>query len=298
MIIQKRRKEMIEMRSVIDNSINLISNPVEGEYIESRYVYREDSDHAIIYLSSQTGCDKSCKYCWLTQTGQTNYRDCSVEEILMQVDSLWDKLPLDKITKIHFNFMARGEALSSNIILKNFDDLIFGFRERCKKVNKECKVLISTILPKGIMTGETLMDITKILSNPEVHLYYSLYGNDTFRNKWMGKAESLNNALSALHVWHMMYPERIVLHWAFIDGENTDIDDFYELAILVKQYLRGVRINIVRFNPIDEKYKEPSLDVIQNLFSAWNFINFNSRNKIIPRVGVDVYASCGMFFAP
>ena len=39
---------MIEMKSVIDNSINLISNPVEGEYIESRYVYREDSDHAIM----------------------------------------------------------------------------------------------------------------------------------------------------------------------------------------------------------------------------------------------------------
>ena len=97
---------MIEMKSVIDNSINIISNPIEGEYIESRYVYREDSDHAIIYLSSQTGCDKSCKYCWLTQTGQTNYRDCSVEEILKQVDILWDRLPLDKITKIHFNFMA------------------------------------------------------------------------------------------------------------------------------------------------------------------------------------------------
>ena len=36
----RRRKEMIE-KSVIDNSINIISNPVEGEYIESRYVYRK-----------------------------------------------------------------------------------------------------------------------------------------------------------------------------------------------------------------------------------------------------------------
>ena len=121
--------------------------------------------------------------------------------------------------------------------------------------------------------------------------------SDLFPSHDTVEAESLNNALSALHVWHKMYPERIVLHWAFIEGENTDVDDFYELAILVKQYLRGVRINIVRFNPIDDRYKEPSFDVIQNLFSAWNFINFNSRNKIIPRVGPALYASCGMFFA-
>ena len=41
------------------------------------------------------------------------------------------------------------------------------------------------------MINETLMDITKILSNPEVHLYYSLYGNDTFNivtGKQIGRA--------------------------------------------------------------------------------------------------------------
>ena len=194
--------------------------------------------------------------------------------------------------------MARGEVLSNGIILKNFGDLISGFRERCKNVNKECKVLLSTILPKGIMEKDVLMDITKILANPEVHLYYSLYGDDDFRKKWMGKAESLKNALSILHVWYMMYSERVVLHWAFIDSENTNKDEFYKLAILVKQYLCGVRINIVRFNPFDDKYKEPSEDVIQDLFDSWNFVNYNACNKIVSRVGEDVYASCGMFFAP
>lgn len=54
------------------------------------------NDHAIIYLNNQTSCDKSYAYCWLTQTGQTNYRDLSVEEILncAKLMSLWDKLPI------------------------------------------------------------------------------------------------------------------------------------------------------------------------------------------------------------
>ena len=59
--------------------------------------------------------------------------------------------------------------------------------------------------------------------------------------------------------------------------------------------LNGVRVNIVRFNSFNDLYREPSDERILELLGLWNKINPNDRNKIVPRVGYDVNASCGMF---
>ena len=105
------------LRSNQDSSINYIFETEQ----EARYVRRND-DELIVYLSSHNGCNKACRFCHLTQSGQTNFTESSLIEILAQanavlteyVGGVYNGKP--KASVIHYNFMARGEALSSTVV--------------------------------------------------------------------------------------------------------------------------------------------------------------------------------------
>ena len=71
---------MLELKSIIDPSINIIEQQLVG-FIESRYV-RKIEDYFIAYLSSQTGCNRGCKFCHLTAMNQTQFDDCNVESLV------------------------------------------------------------------------------------------------------------------------------------------------------------------------------------------------------------------------
>jgi 23S rRNA (adenine2503-C2)-methyltransferase len=61
-----------------------------------------------------------------------------------------------------------------------------------------------------------------------------------------------------------------------------------------------VHVNIVRYNPPDPRRHgvEPPEEVIQRNARIYQSRLPYARVRIIPRVGYDVHASCGMFFAP
>ena len=288
---------MLQLNSIIDNSINFVKQETDKEFIEARYVHRANSNHAIVYISSQTACSQLCKFCHLTQTGQIRERDCTIEEMLEQVDVVWPHIAFNEIETIHFNFMSRGEPLSNNIFLKNFGDLFFGFLQRCSIVGKQFKVLISTILPKGNI--ENIQDsISKILTYDNVFLYYSMYGNEKFRKKFIPNGYDLTSSLELLSELNNKFPNRIVFHWAFIKGYNDDINDMEDLVLRVKGYgFTTNKLNIVRYNDYSGRFEESSEEHLQQLLQIWNNHIPNIRSKIVPRVGYDVKASCGMFIS-
>jgi hypothetical protein len=59
-------------------------------------------------------------------------------------------------------------------------------------------------------------------------------------------------------------------------------------------------VNIVRYNPHDPRRHgvEPPEEVIQRNAGIFQSRLPNARVRVIPRVGYDVQASCGMFMAP
>jgi 23S rRNA (adenine2503-C2)-methyltransferase len=61
-----------------------------------------------------------------------------------------------------------------------------------------------------------------------------------------------------------------------------------------------VHVNIVRYNPQDPRRHgvEPSEEIIQRNATIYQARLPYARVRVIPRVGYDVQASCGMFFAP
>lgn len=278
---------MKKLISTEDESVNFVSN--NGQ--ESRYVHRPDTDYFVVYLSSHGGCNKACRFCHLTATGQTEMISATIPELMLQamhplahnLDGL-NMLPKPKIHKVNFNFMARGEPLSNPHVVawQELEDSLALMAE-CYGIS-DYQFNISTIMPDEA-------DLTNL--NPEtVTLYYSLYSlNPKFRRRWLPKAQNPYRALRELAVWQDR-GGKVVIHHPFIKGENDDYLDVIDTVMAVEALGLKTRYNLVRYNPPEGHYSEES-DNLEENFSIWK--NVFPESKIITRVGLDVKASCGMF---
>jgi 23S rRNA (adenine2503-C2)-methyltransferase len=274
--------------------------------LEARFVYRPDSDYFIVYLSSHRGCNQACRFCHLTQTRQTDMTPATMEEYDQQTKLVMnhymsllgnEKIPFMK--KVHFNWMARGEPLLNPTLLKDWSYLSFQCRRAAEQVGiYNTGLYVSTIMP-GI--EDPLINFYKSEHAPKI--YYSLYSvNPEFRKRWLPKAMDPTTALANLKKFqlaredHTGQEAEIVLHWAFIEGQNDSIEDLDRLIDTVNESGLKTRFNLVRYNPYsDVQGREPSEDVVQLLFSKLSSAMKFSGSRIVPRVGKDVYASCGMF---
>jgi len=281
------------LKSKIDNSINYIYEYNKG-LVESRFVQRH-SDYIAIYLSSHNGCNKACRFCHLTHTKQTLFNEVTHDDYIAQAQLAflgYDELNGDKkskITKVHFNFMSRGEPLSNKCIT-NPESLI----TLMSSLNKLCDVRgllprynISTIVPKNSEIKKNSFNI-----HPrEVNIYYSLYSlNEDFRRKWIPNAQDPNLVKEYL----LRFWPNVRFHWAYIKGENDSIEDTKKIADYINNLdISEKKISIIQYNPPYEGHSvESHLDVITRNIEILNEV---AKVKMIQRVGFDVKASCGMF---
>src|SRR5277367_3139943 len=96
------------LKSEIDRSVNFVEDQLVG-FLESRYV-RKCDNYFICYLSSQTGCNRGCKFCHLTATNQMAFKDSDFQDFLSQAMQVFRHYRKEnKPAKyMHYNFMARG----------------------------------------------------------------------------------------------------------------------------------------------------------------------------------------------
>jgi len=91
----------------------------------------------------------------------------------------------------------------------------------------------------------------------------------------------------------------LAIHWAFIDGENDSQESVSKLMKMVEEYRLHLKFNLVRYNPFSEKQgKESSEEIIAKRFEEITPYMKVEGSRIVPRVGFDVKASCGMFVLP
>lgn len=146
---------MTILKSKIDESVNFVNDsPITGR-IETRFVQRPGKD--ILYLSSQTGCDKLCKMCWLTATGQILHENLSLKDFERQIDVGESLLRSHggKNRILHINFMARGEPLSNPILAINWNRIMV-YAEEMFSWYDEIVPIVSSILPKDMVDLELL----------------------------------------------------------------------------------------------------------------------------------------------
>lgn len=260
--------------------------------MESRYVRKID-DYFVCYLSSQSGCNKGCKFCHLTVTNQTTFKDSDYQDYLNQALQVYRYYRKEnKPAKfVHYSFMARGEALSNKYLVNSADEILLSLANLAIKDNLTPKFNISTIIPKTL--NKSLSDIFKIITPT---IYYSLYSmNPDFRAKWMPAAMEVNQALDLLKEYQYMSKKIIKVHYAFIKNENDSLDQVKEICDTLNKKKIACEFNLVRYNTYSEIQGEESDINIINRNLEYIEKNLYGKVKMIPRVGFDCKASCGCF---
>jgi adenine C2-methylase RlmN of 23S rRNA A2503 and tRNA A37 len=224
--------------------------------------------------------------------------DATIQDFGQQADAVlshWDNLDPSLRAEhqwVHFNFMARGEALECRTILDQADALLGSLREKASARGLEARFLISTIFPK---TRKDL-DLTNTFRSIHPELYYSLYSvNPEFRRKWLPQALDPVEAVQKLAAWQSVTGKRPKVHFAFIRGENDSTDNVQDICRLLEANNLHVDLNVVRYNPPDERSQEAEEEVIERNVRLFRELMPRSTIAVIPRVGFDVQASCGMF---
>jgi len=276
------------LRSKLDKSVNFIEDQLTG-FIESRYVRRTD-EYFIAYLSSQTGCNRGCKFCHLTVTNQTKYTDCTADDILSQAKIIFNEYKAsNNIAKIvHLNFMARGEPLANKAVEYDWTNVLLSLGQLATSHGLYPKFNISTIIP--VTMKRSLIDLFPIITPT---IYYSMYStNPEWRSKWMPAAMPVEAAVQQLREYQKITKKIIKIHGAFIENENDSIHDIY--SMLTALIGLNVEFNIVRYNPYSEAQGKES-SKLHEIAEKLQY-SFNVPVKIITRVGEDVHASCGTFY--
>lgn len=278
-----------------DKSVNFVFD----NWLEARFVRRVE-DYFIVYLSSHDGCNKACRFCHLTQTKQTSFNETSLEEYLLQAQTVLEYYDTVKDMQglaqtVNFNFMARGEPLANSVLLENAKELFTQLENMAIARNLKANFNISTIFPQEV-EHKDLSQVFKGVTQ-SYGIYYSLYSvEESFRKRWLPKALDYRLALEKLEKLQADTHANVAFHWTFIQGENDSQETLDNIKEVLKDYNIQSKFNLVRYNPYSAAQgAEASEKVLQHNFDELNNFFNNPLSRIVPRVGFDVKASCGMF---
>ena len=278
------------LNSTQDSSVNFVEQQLEG-FLESRYV-RKCDERFIAYLSSQTGCNRSCKFCHLTVTGQTSFSDSSHNDFLGQALQVFKHYRQQKpATYMHYSFMARGEPLCNKTIIDESTDLFSALGHLALDEGLPSKFNVSTIIP--VTLKKSLIEIFPLVTPM---IYYSIYSvNEAWRKEWLPTAMPAKEALRMLKEYQQFSKKFIKIHCAFIKDENDSEEDLENMCKTILDTGLFCEFNLVRYNPASPAQGEESSEDRLKHISEYMHRRLGGKAQIIPRVGFDVSASCGMF---
>lgn len=283
-----------EHRSEEDASVNWTRPTPDGGMLECRYV-RRVPEYFIAYVSAHSGCRHACRFCHLTQTGQTTFRETPISELEEQLSMVFDHY--DRLNaparRANINFMARGEPLSSRALLDGFGELAGIARRMAEIRGIDHRLNLSTIFPQDCAE----LDLAATFGEAPVRIYWSLYSLDpAFRRRWLPRAQDPEIVMARLLEWQSRAAGEVVLHWAMIEGENDSDESLQEIANFVRKNGLRAKLNLVRYNPHSAKTGRESQEArYEAALRILGPVMTEPGSKVVSRVGFDVKASCGMF---
>jgi 23S rRNA (adenine2503-C2)-methyltransferase len=284
------------VHAVEDESVNFIRLAPGGAF-EARYV-RRTAEYMIAYLSSQAGCDRACRFCHLTATGQTAMTQAGVQDYVRQIADVLSHHDAQSVrpSRMNVNYMARGEPLLNPIMQDRGRWLDMRFRIRdmaALSMIDDVRHNVSTIMPREALERP----LEHVFGDGGTTIYYSLYSMDpAFRRRWLPKSADPVAALDHLARFQKATGLEVALHWAFIAGENDDVETLHRIVDAVHASGLRPKFNAVRYNPFDDRRgREPEQEIVERNFAILAAAFEHPSSRIVPRVGFSAKASCGMF---
>ena len=281
------------LRSAEDRSVNFVRDAPDGGRFEARFVSRSD-DYAIAYLSSHSGCRLACRFCHLTQTGQTMFGPATHWDLMSQLMRVLQHMDEERIRPPHLNvnFMARGEPLANPHLTGSFEVFAARATEETRRRGMSVRFNLSTVFP-----ADRDLDLAAAFGAWPVTPYWSLWSVDAkFRKRWLPRAEAPERSLDRLLRFQAATGREVVLHWGLIAGQNDREEDLDGLLGLLGGSGLRARLNLVRYNSFSDRTgRETGLDRLERFLEVLGPVLGLPGSRVVPRVGRDVFASCGMF---
>lgn len=287
-------RQDLTFKSKLDQSVNFITPCQDGGYFESRFV-RRSADYVIAYISSHSGCKRACTFCHLTATKQTTMTPADTQTMRNQLVKVLkhyedNKPENDNIKKIHINWMARGEPLDNRYLDGLCLQILYDTVVDKIGHTTPPRFNISTIMPAGLNTS-----LASRFAPVFPDLYYSLYSmHPSYRYRFIPNSMDPEKALDLLKEYQEISGKVIHIHGAYIKGFNDNIEDTSRIINALKSRELLAKVNIVRYNPPDSLTEEANETMINMI--AEKYRQEDIPVTIVPRVGFDVKASCGMFY--
>jgi 23S rRNA (adenine2503-C2)-methyltransferase len=281
------------LRSAVDRSVNFVRDAPDGGAFEARFVARTE-DYAIAYVSSHSGCRLACRFCHLTQTGQTMFRPATHWDLMSQLMRVLQHMDEERIRppRLNINFMARGEPLANPYITDDFAVFAARATEETRRRGMEVRFNISSVFP-----ADQDVDLVKSFGAWPVTPYWSLWSVDAkFRKRWLPRAELPARSLDRLLAFQAETGREVVLHWGLIAGQNDREEDLAGIVSLLEGSGLRARLNLVRYNSFSDRTgQEAGSERLDRFLETLGPILGLPGSRVVPRVGRDVFASCGMF---
>jgi adenine C2-methylase RlmN of 23S rRNA A2503 and tRNA A37 len=139
------------LRSAEDRSVNFVRDTADRGRFEARFVARTD-EYAIAYVSSHSGCRLACRFCHLTQTGQTMFSPATHWDLMSQLMRVLQHMDGEQIRppRLNINFMARGEPLANPYITDTFGVFAARATEETQRRGMAVRFNLSTVFPSDL----------------------------------------------------------------------------------------------------------------------------------------------------
>lgn len=285
------------LHSEQDRSVNFIEEQLAG-FLETRYV-RKCEDYFVCYLSSHTGCNRGCTFCHLTATGQTAFEHTTLDSYLRQAGKVFDHYQQrvdigaeQPARYMHYSFMARGEPLANIHLVHDGARLLTNLGQLARNhAGLPAKFCISTIMPRTLHRP-----LAEVFGWVSPTIYYSMYSIDEeWRARWMPGAMQVGIALRMLVEYQRFSKKLVKIHFSLIRGQNDSEEQVHQLCDYLQNHGLLCEFNLVRYNPFSSEQGEESPPEIIEERVEYIRSRFAGKVVVVPRVGYDVKASCGMF---
>lgn len=273
-----------------DGTIKWLLKTESHSLIEA--VYIPEKTRATLCISSQVGCEFTCKFC---HTGTQGYeRNLSCAEVIGQIfyanlrlRELSRSTGVEKMLVTNVVFMGMGEPLrnldgvvkAAKILL---DDDAYGLSRK--------KVTVST---SGIIPG-----IDHLCEHVDVALALSLHAcTDQQRNEIMpiNKKYPLSDLLQACNRYLDKHDRKshVTLEYVMLKGVNDSEKDAFRLAKIVNRDLKGrAKVNLIPFNPFPTTHYTCSDKTTIESFSA--LVQSKGVHTTVRKTrGQDILGACG-----